>query len=179
MDDNLQTLPDYLAPGLALVLVGINPSRYSAEVGRYFANPRNRFWRAFNAAGLTPEPLSAETDHRALEFGIGFTDLVKRPTPGIAELRPEEYRQGAALLREKLDCYRPRIVCFNGITAFDRYLRHTEGGRQRVALGLQPHTIGESLVFVAPNPSPANAAFSLDALVCWYRKLKELRDGLC
>ena len=96
MDDELQTLPDYLAPGLALVLVGINPSRYSAQVGHYFANPRNRFWRAFNAAGLTPEPLSAETDHRALEFGIGFTDLVKRPTPGMSELRPEEYRQGAA-----------------------------------------------------------------------------------
>ncbi len=178
MDDELQTLPDYLAPGLAVVLVGINPSRYSAEVGRYFANPRNRFWRAFNAARLTPEPLSAETDYRALEFGIGFTDLVKRPTPGISELRPEEYRQGAPLLREKLERYRPKIVCFNGITAFDRYLRHTEGRRQRVALGVQAHTIGESRVFVAPNPSPANAAFSLDALVCWYRKLKELRDGI-
>ena len=45
-------------------------------------------------------------------------------------------------------------------------------------LGLQTHVIGGSRVFVAPNPSPANAAFSLDTLVCWYRKLKELRDGL-
>ena len=178
MNDELQTLPDYLAPRLALVLVGINPSRYSAEVERYFANPRNRFWRAFNAAGLTPEPLSAETDYRVLEFGIGFTDLVKRPTSGISELRPEEYRQGAAMLREKLDRYQPRIVCFNGITAFSRYLQHTEGGRQRVSLGVQDRVIGGSRVFVAPNPSPANAAFSLDALVCWYRKLKELRDGL-
>ena len=103
---------------------------------------------------------------------------MKRPTPGISELRPEEYRQGAALLREKLDRYRPKIVCFNGLTAFGRYLQHTEGGRQRASLGLQAHTIGGSRVFVAPNPSPANAAFSLDALVCWYRKLKELRDGL-
>ena len=26
----------------------------------------------------------------------------------------------------------------------------------------------------APNPSPANAAFSLDDLVAWYRRLAEL-----
>ena len=44
------TLPDYLRPGLDIVLVGLNPSAYSARVGHYFANPRNRFWPAVSAA---------------------------------------------------------------------------------------------------------------------------------
>ncbi|MDE2900617.1 MAG: hypothetical protein OXN15_06290, partial [Chloroflexota bacterium] len=52
------------------------------------------------------------------------------------------------------------------------------GRRDRVALGLQEWRIGESAVFVTPNPSPANASFSLEALTAWYSRLKELRDRL-
>ena len=39
----LVTLPDHLREGLEILFVGLNPSEYSAEVGHYFANPRNRF----------------------------------------------------------------------------------------------------------------------------------------
>ena len=98
----METLPDHLRPGLDIVLVGLNPSIPSARTGRYFANPRNRFWRAFNAAGLTPEPLGPETDHRMLEFGIGMTDVVKRPTAGVGDLKAADFRDGAAALRERL-----------------------------------------------------------------------------
>jgi len=38
-----KTLPDHLAPGLDIVSIGINPSRYSVERGFYFARPGNRF----------------------------------------------------------------------------------------------------------------------------------------
>ena len=176
MEGPLETLPDYLAPSLDMVFVGINPSLYSARTGHYFAQPRNRFWRAFNASGLAPEPLSPETDHRFLEFNMGFTDLVKRPTRGIGELTSDDFRHGALVLQEKLQHYQPRLVCFQGITAYTHYLRYAEGTQQRVSPGLQSHVIGRSRVFVVPNPSPANAAFSLDTLVGWYRKLKELRD---
>jgi len=41
---------------------------------------------------------------------------------------------------------------------------------------LQPERIGDARVFVTPNPSPANAAFSLAVLTDWYRKLAALRD---
>ena len=98
----METLPDYLRPGLDIVLVGLNPSIPSAQTGRYFANPRNRFWRAFNAAGLTPEALGPETDHRMLEFGIGMTDVVKLPTAGVGDLKAADFREGAAALRERL-----------------------------------------------------------------------------
>ena len=100
----METLPDHLQPGLDIVLVGLNPSIPSAQTGRYFANPRNRFWRAFNAAGLTPEALGPETDHRMLEFGIGMTDVVKRPTAGVSDLKAADFREGASDLQGKAAC---------------------------------------------------------------------------
>ena len=173
----MKTLPDYLAPDLGILFVGINPSIPSAQQGHYYANPRNRFWRAFNLAGLAPEPLGPETDYRVLEFGIGFTDLVKRPSRGVADLAAGDFREGAAVLQGKLARYQPRLVCFQGIMVYQRYLRYTGGRGAKVALGLQQMPTGASRHFVAPNPSPANAAFSLEALADWYRRLKGLRDG--
>ena len=172
------TLPDYLTPDLDIVLVGLNPSIPSAQTGHYFANPRNRFWPAFNGAEMTPEPLSAETDYRVLEYGIGMTDLVKRPTPGVGDLKAADFRTGAAALKERLLPYAPRIVCFHGIMAASYYARHAEGHRSQVALGPQSWSMGTAKVFVAPNPSPANASFSLDDIIGWYMKLKAFRDSL-
>lgn len=174
----MRTLPDYLRPGLDIVFVGINPGSYSAQVGHYFATPRNRFWRALNRSGLVPpgRELGPEDDAGMNGLGIGFTDVVKRASPGAADLTAADYARGAPLLREKLLAAGPRIVCFNGLTAAANYLRYAEGAPAKVMLGPQPWHIGVSQVFVAPNPSPANAAFSLDVLVTWYSRLRLLRD---
>ena len=37
-----ETLPDYLAPGMRLLLVGINPSAYSVRQGHYFTRRTSR-----------------------------------------------------------------------------------------------------------------------------------------
>ena len=175
----METLPDYLKPDLDIVLVGLNPSLYSVEVGHYFATTRNRFWRAINRSGLLTEQLDTNTDYRMLEQGIGLTDIVKRPTRGASDLRAADYREWAPVLKEKLEHFKPLIVCFHGVVAYRNYLRHAEGIRQSsLELGLQSHTIGRSRVFVVPNPSPANAAYSLDTLVGWYQKLDSLRHEL-
>ena len=175
----MDTLPDYLKEGLDIVLVGLNPSLYSVEVGHYFAAPRNRFWRALNGSCLLTKPLNADTDYKMPEQGIGMTDVVKRPTRGASDLRAADYREWAPALKEKLERCRPLIVCFHGAVAYRNYLRYADGIRaSSVELGLQSHTIGRSRVFVVPNPSPANAAYSLDALAGWYQALRELRDGI-
>ncbi len=151
----METLPDLLKEGLDIVFVGINPSVYSARAGHYFANPRNRFWRAFNAAGLAPEPLGPQDDARCLELGIGFTDLVKRPTPSAAELLAAEVREGARALHEKLLRFQPLIACFQGVTCFRNYARNAGGPAGAVAPGRQPALIGHR----APSwrPAPARA----------------------
>ena len=176
----VDTLPDYLRPGLDIVLIGLNPSAYSVRVGRYFANPRNRFWRAISASGLVGRGVGPEDDAALLDVGIGFTDVVKRPTPQASGLTAADYRRDAPLLREKLLEYRPAIACFHGATAYRAYLRYAENIRNagEITLGRQEHTIGDSRVFVLPNPSPANARYSLADLTGWYRELGRLRAEL-
>ena len=167
------TLPDHLRAGLDILFVGLNPSQYSAEVGHYFANPRNRFWPAFNLSGLVDRQVTAEEDATLLTDGIGFTDVAKRPTPIGSGLRAADFRQWAPVLKEKIVRYAPNLVCFHGLMAYKAYLQHGEGLKEKPELGMQKRTIGVSTVFVVPNPSPANAKYSLGDLAEWYGRLRE------
>ncbi len=176
----LQTLPDHLRPGLDIVLVGLNPSTRSIQAGHYFANPRNRFWPAVSAAKLVGRPVGPDDDAALLADGVGFTDVVKRPTSQASGLTAADYRRDAPALREKLLRHAPRIACFHGLTAYRAYLRHGEGIKNagNLELGRQELVIGASRVFVLPNPSPANARYSLDDLAWWYRELNRWRTEL-
>ena len=183
MTGTMETLPDLLAPGLEIVFVGLNPSEYSVREGHYFANPRNRFWTAFNASGLRPGSTGRDwtpaDDGELLAHGIGFTDVVKRPTAQGSGLRTGDYRQWAPVLKEKLLRWQPRLVCFHGLMAYKAYLRYAEDTRANPGLGLQERDIGASKVFVVPNPSPANAKYSTADLTGWYRQLGDaLADAL-
>ena len=181
------TLPDYLRPGLDLVFVGINPGAYSASVGKYFATPQNRFWAALNRSGLAERSDLSPGDEAGLfeRRAIGFTDVVKRASNSASSLRAADFRKWAPATREKLLEASPLVVCFNGITGYKWFLQYAEGRKEDdVALGEQPDRLGNSRVFVAPNPSPANASYSLDDIAGWYSRLADLiarvragRDG--
>ena len=177
------TLPDYLREGLDIALIGLNPSARSVRAGRYFANPRNRFWAALSASGLARRlgaDLGPDDDARLPAAGIGLTDVVKRATAQASGLTAEDYRRDAPLLRDKLRRYSPAIACFHGLTAYRAYLRYGEQVVRpgELALGRQEHTIGNSRVFVLPNPSPANARYGIGDLTEWYRRLGEWRREL-
>ena len=176
--EDFATLPDYLAPGLDVVLVGINPSLPSVRSGHYFANPRNRFWRALNASGIVGAELSPELDRTLPEYGFGFTDLVKRASAQASDLKAGDFRKGCPLVQKKLLAYQPRIACFHGLTGYRAFLKYGEGCNAGAELGLQSRTIGETRLFVVPNPSPANAQYSVQVLTEWYRNLGRLRDEL-
>lgn len=177
----LETLPDYLCGGLAIVSIGLNPSLPSVRAGYYFANPRNRFWRALHGSGLVSsaeamEPGVAAMETLLLQHKIGFTDVVKRPTAGGHDLRAADFREWAPLLRQKLVSSAPAIAWFHGKQAYAGYLRYGEGVKPAIDWGEQPLMLGSSVVFVTPNPSPANAAYSLADLIAWYARLGEFRD---
>lgn len=150
------TLPDYVAPGLRLLVVGINPSPRAAPTGVPFSGPGNRFWAAARLAGLVP-PGADRDPWAALGSGTGFTDLVKRPTPRAADLRPEELRDGAGRLERVVRRHRPAAVCIAGLGVARRILGATGPGPAR--------TLGGRPAYVMPNPSGANAATRLEVLV--------------
>lgn len=165
----MRSLPDYLQPGLRLVFVGFNPGERSAAVGHYYAGRGNLFWPLLYEAGLLPEPLTYAEDHRVLGFGIGLTDLVKRPTRSSSELLRAEVRVGAQTVADKLITYAPCVVCFNGKGVYAWYSR-----RQGVTLGLQAETIGQSRVFVVPSTSARNGHCSREEKAAYFRALQQL-----
>jgi len=165
------SLPDYLQPGLRLVFVGFNPSMRAAAVGHYYAGPGNLFWPLLYEAGLVPEPLTYAEDHRILAFGIGLTDLVKRPTRSSAQLSPAEARAGVVQLQAKLLTCAPRVVCFNGKGVYAWY---THGP---VTLGLQAETIGPARVFVVPSTSARNGRWQRAAKAAYFVALRQLVDS--
>lgn len=182
-----ETLADLLRAGLDIVSVGLNPSPPSVAAGFYFANPRNRFWRALNGSRLVGQSLEpcVRSQRRLFdEFGIGFTDVVKRATPGSKGLRAADFRRDAPRLADTLAGLRPRIVWFHGREAWNGFVRHAGGllepgdDAEAPRFGLQPGALAGARVFVTPNPSPANAAFSLAVLVAHYDRLAALRDRL-
>lgn len=180
MNDAERTLPDYVAPDLELVFVGINPGLYSARAGHYFARRTNRFWPGFSRSrlsatvrdGLGKEELAAEDDAILLSFGIGFTDVVKRATGNAAELHPDDYRLGAPQLLDKLRRFQPLVACFHGVTAYGAFARYALGDEgRRWVLGVQDHMVGQTRLYVVPSPSPANAHFTLPDQIAWYDRL--------
>lgn len=176
------TLPDLLQPGLRLVFVGINPSVYAVEYGHYFARRTNRFWPGFSRsrlsapirAALERDELYPEDDRLLPSFGIGFTDVVKRPSPNAAELRPSDYQEWAPNLQRNIERYGPRLVCFHGVTGYRAFAKHALGAtEQRYDLGPQPRQLGSSQIYLIPNPSPANAHFRLEDQIHWYNQLAD------
>lgn len=174
----MNTLPDYLRTDLLFISVGLNPNPLSVEAGYYFANPRNRFWKALNGSRLVNEKLApAQASMQVLfdKYQIGFTDLVKKPSSMGKELRAADYREWAPILKDKLLEYQPVIAWFHGLGTYRYYLKYTEGLDKKVSAGVQKQIIGKTRVFVTPNPSPANARFSLDDLVRSYDEMVSYR----
>ena len=175
------TLSDLLCAGLKVVFVGINPSRFSVAQGHYFARKTNRFWPCFSRSTLSQdvrralgvEQLAAFHDHLLPAFGIGFTDVVKRPTVQAAELTRDEFAAGARLLITKLEHYKPRVACFHGLTGFRHFAAALGLIEHGPALGAQQSTLGRTRLFVVPNPSGANAHFTPTQQTEWYDRLAE------
>src|ERR1700730_9292076 len=147
----MRTLPDYLRKGMKLILVGVNHGDRSALVGHHYAGGSNQFWSIMYEAACLRERIGYEDDRRCLEFGIGMTDLVKRPTRGIEEIERQEFAEGRVLLAQKLEEMRPRAIASNGKIVYEKF-----SGRP-CKLGLQKEQLYGAQVFVLPSTSAQNA----------------------
>ncbi|MHB8883766.1 MAG: mismatch-specific DNA-glycosylase [Methylovirgula sp.] len=179
------SLPDLLQQDLDVVFIGINPSLYSVQQGHYFARRTNRFWPAFSRSALSlaarralgVEALLPEHDKLLPALGFGFTDAVKRASARATEVTPAEFVAGVKDLVAKLETFAPRIACFHGIMAYRPFLGALTGTKEEPSLGLQTLRIGRSQLFLAPNPSPANAHFTPADQTRFYDDLAVCLEG--
>jgi TDG/mug DNA glycosylase family protein len=123
---------------------------------------------------LGTDVLRPEHDAALLGFGIGFTDVVKRASGSAAELDRGDFEKWAPRLLGKLRRAAPRVACFHGLTAYRPFLALALHDSERApTLGAQPEVVGSTRLFVVPNPSPANAHFTLADQAAWYDRLAD------
>lgn len=169
----MTNLPDILAKDLAVVFCGINPALSAAVAGHHFVARSNRFWRVIHLAGFTPEEIRPEDDRTILRYGCGLTAVVERPTARADQLSAQEFATAAAPFERKIARFAPRVVAFLGKAAYAALT-----GRREIAWGRQTASFGGAVVWILPNPSGRNRAFSLDQLVSAYRDLNQRTSRL-
>ena len=163
-----KTVPDVIASGLDVLFCGINPGLYTAAIGHHFGKPGNRFWPALHLSGFTPTELSPYDERGLLALGLGVTNVVMRTTATADELTDDELRAGAKALRRKVLRYQPRFLAVLGLGAY-----RVGFGVTKAAVGLQPETIGETKVWLLPNPSGLNAHYQLRDLAREFRRFRK------
>jgi TDG/mug DNA glycosylase family protein len=166
------TLPDLVAPGLRVLLVGINPSLWSGWSGHHFGRPSNRLWTTLHEAGLTPRRLAPEETGDLVAAGIGVTNLVARATARADELSDDEIRAGVPGLRELVRTWRPHAVAVLGVSAY-----RVAFARPKAVVGRQPEPFEGALLWVLPNPSGLNAHYQQPALTAEYAALRAALDA--
>src|SRR4051794_4869547 len=159
-------IPDLVAAGLRVLLVGINPSLSSGWAGHHFARPGNRLWRTLHESGFTDRLLHPRETAAITAAGLGITNLVARATARADELTDEEIRAGVAPLRRLVRRHRPAHVAFLGVSSY-----RVAFGRPKARVGRQEETFEGAQVWVLPNPSGLNAHYQQPALTAAYAEL--------
>jgi double-stranded uracil-DNA glycosylase len=161
-----RTLPDFVGPGMRVLVCGLNPSVVAADAGYGFAGPTNRFWTAAVRAGMLRSPRRPvdclESD------SVGMTDLVKRATPRASHLSANEYREGLSRVRRLVEWLEPKVVLFVGLEGWRTSVDRT------ATAGRQPGRFGGSVVYVMPSTSGANARVGLAELTAHMKRAAEM-----
>lgn len=133
------------------LFVGINPAIRSAQVGHYYAHPSNAFWRIMAASGIEPRACDYTWDDKMVKQGFGFTDVVKRPTVGAADVALVEFKRSRERLENLIRTRQPKTVAFVSKTAARAYFELSSN--DSVNYGPQPHRISKSVVWFLPSTS--------------------------
>ena len=161
----IRSLPDTISANMTLLIVGLNPSPYSADHSIGYARPGNRFWPAALSAKIVSK--NRDPIHALHVHGLGMTDLVRRVTRRAAELSQDELLSGFGRIERQIAWLRPKVVCFMGLSGW-----RAVANRNSVA-GFQSKPLGGRPVYLMPNPSGLNAHSKLEDFVRHFQNIAE------
>ncbi|WP_405965913.1 G/U mismatch-specific DNA glycosylase [Streptomyces sp. NBC_00723] len=164
-------VPDVVAGGLRVLFCGINPGLMTAATGHHFARPGNRFWPVLHLSGFTPRLLKPAEQQELLSYGLGITNVVARATARADELTAREYQDGGRLLAQKVTRLKPRWLAVVGVTAY-----RAAFDDRKAAVGPQERVIGDTRVWVLPNPSGLNAHWTAATMAEEFARLRAAAD---
>ena len=166
----IHSLPDIVAAGMRLLIVGLNPSPYSADHSIGYARPGNRFWPAALAAGIVS--VDRDPRHALHHHGLGMTDLVRRTTKRADELERAEFVLGFERVERLAAWLKPQAVCFVGLGGWRAVVD------RKASSGVQERTLGDRPVYVMPHTSGLNAHSRLEDLATHFQLAAELADSV-
>ena len=164
--ERIQSLPDSVGPDMQVLIVGLNPSPYSADSGIPYGRPGNRFWPAALGAGLVSQDRNVH--HALSSHNLGFTDFVRRTTRKADEVSQSEFGAGFVRVSRLIEWLEPKVVCFVGLSAWRAVVD------KKAAPGVQDRQIGDSRVYVMPHTSGLNARCRLEELTGHFAQVKRL-----
>ena len=95
-----------------------------------------------------------------------------RATASAGDLSDAEYVEGRRRLEAKVRRYGPKCLAVLGLGAY-----RTGFGRPDATVGRQAERIGETPIWVLPNPSGLNANYQMADFVRLFRELREAVEG--
>lgn len=138
-----------------ILFAGINPHPGSYRRGVPFSNNK-MFWYLLSRAGLIAESIDELRDDATLQalykdkfnavYGLGFLNIINRPTRDITLLHKGEERTGRARIARAIKTEKPKVVCFVGKVAYEKFI-----GSKKFDFGWQPD-VGSSKIFVMHFP---------------------------
>lgn len=146
-----EVLEDLLEKDLSIVFCGTAVGNTSARENAYYAGPGNKFYITLYEIGLTDKVIVPKQYRILLNYSIGLTDIAKNVSGNDKILSNSDFDVKG--LENKIRKYRPGILCFNGKAAASAYYFGTKSRTGDIEYGLQPDTIGETKIFVAPSTS--------------------------
>ncbi len=171
--DDILPAEDETTP-LRMLIVGVNPSPWTAAVNAPFAHPANRFWPSLYKSGIISQLVDASAglpDSVLEEFAakrIGLTNFISgMATARADELTKEQLRIGAQRIVELANALHPESVAVAGITAYrDAFgLRKAKLGWQNPAEVKLPEGWPVDVqLWVVPQPSGINAHENIESL---------------
>ncbi len=160
--NSIETLQNILPQNekLKMLFIGKVPTSNSVNEGHYFQGRQGTmFWNKLKKYSILNVPAGNYEDEHLLEQGYGIIDITKVPREYGIEPSSDEYIEGAKVISDVIEIYKPKIAVFIYKKVLDKLLEYNFNINTKSHYGFNNNLeeLFGSKVFVFPMPgTPCN-----------------------